>query len=235
MSIGVIASQAFSPNKIADLNLWLDASDAATVIESSGFISEWSDKSSNNNNATQFIGAFQPIYRLGDINDLNSIDFSDVDLSYLTLNSEMLLRDPTIIAVFVSILNADAEGQILAHKTVNNQALRFDPTIGSFGRLSCNDGGSLLSFNLTSSILNTPVILKAQYEVGNNKSLFLNGAFVAGNSYDGALQVDQVGRLLGGEVSMGGKLGELIVYDKILTPTESSSIDNYLVNKWIPI
>jgi len=231
MTIGVVASQAFSPNKLSGLQLWLDASDASTVTESSGLISEWSDKSSNNNNATQVVGADQPTYRLNDINGLNSIDFTAVTTPYFTLSSELELLSLTIIAVFVNTMTG-AEGQILAHSTVNNQALRFDPDIGSFGRFSCNDGSSLLSFNFTSSIVDTTTILKAQYEVGDDKSLLVNGAVVAANSYDGDMDIDQVGRLLSNVANMGGKLGELIVYDKILTPTESSSVDNYLANKW---
>lgn len=232
MSIGVIASQAFSPNKLSGLQLWLDASDASTAIESGGFMSEWSDKSINNNNATQFVGANQPSYKLNDINGLNSVDFVDVTIRYFTLSSELVLTNLTIIAVFVNTVASGAEGEILANSTINNQALRFDPDIGSFGRLSANDGSGLVSFNITSSILNTAVILKSEYEVGSDKSLFLNGAVVAMNSYDGTLEIDQVGRLLSGADNMGGKLGELIVYDKILTPTESSSVDDYLSNKW---
>jgi len=61
MSIGIKASQAFSPNKIADLALWLEATDLGTIIESGGAVSQWNDKSSNGLNVTQGTGSAQPM------------------------------------------------------------------------------------------------------------------------------------------------------------------------------
>ena len=52
----------FSPSDIANLALWLDASDASTVQQVGGFVSQWNDKSTNTNNFTQANGARQPTY-----------------------------------------------------------------------------------------------------------------------------------------------------------------------------
>src|SRR3990167_8616268 len=42
------------------LKLWLDASDTSTITSSGGLVSQWNDKSGNNNHAIQGTGAAQP-------------------------------------------------------------------------------------------------------------------------------------------------------------------------------
>jgi hypothetical protein len=46
----------------ADLHAWYDASDAATITESSGLVSQWNDKSGNAFHLTQPTSARRPIY-----------------------------------------------------------------------------------------------------------------------------------------------------------------------------
>ena len=46
--------------------LWLDADDASTITETGGLVSQWSDKSSNGNHATQGTGVDQPFYAASD-------------------------------------------------------------------------------------------------------------------------------------------------------------------------
>jgi len=50
----------FNPNDFDGLTLWTDTSDPTTIIESGGFISQWSDKSGNGNHLKQAVGASQP-------------------------------------------------------------------------------------------------------------------------------------------------------------------------------
>jgi len=46
--------------------LWLDASDAATITQAGGTVSQWNDKSGNNYHATQGTAADQPFYTASD-------------------------------------------------------------------------------------------------------------------------------------------------------------------------
>ena len=48
------------PNEISNLEFWVDASDASKIITSSGFVSQWTDKSGKGKNATQ--GGTKPTY-----------------------------------------------------------------------------------------------------------------------------------------------------------------------------
>ena len=82
--------------------------------------------------------------------------------------------------------------------------------------------------------MDTLALLKSEFEVGGDKRLFFDGALVATNSYAGEMRLDQIGRLFMGGSKMGGKLAELILYNRIPTLAESSFIYNYLINKWGP-
>ncbi len=76
MSLATISSQAFSPNKFSGLQLWLDASDLSTIVESGGVVSQWNDKGSNDNNATQSINFERPLINVNTINNLNALAFN---------------------------------------------------------------------------------------------------------------------------------------------------------------
>jgi len=53
----------FHAKKFPDLAVWLDASDLSTITKNgSNLISQWADKSGNNNHATQLVGANQPLF-----------------------------------------------------------------------------------------------------------------------------------------------------------------------------
>ena len=58
--------------------LWLDASDALTITESGGAVSQWDDKSGNTNHVTQVTGADQPETGSRMQNGLNVIDFDEI-------------------------------------------------------------------------------------------------------------------------------------------------------------
>jgi len=75
MSLGVIASQAFSPNKFPGLNLWQDYSDIATLTEIGGFVSQGGDKSRKGHNAVQLTGARQPQTGISSIGGRNVSEF----------------------------------------------------------------------------------------------------------------------------------------------------------------
>jgi hypothetical protein len=70
----------FGPRQVPGLALWLDASDATTVVLSNNNVREWNDKSGRNNNATS-IGSQFPTY------SSNSIVFTGAQAFATTLQS----------------------------------------------------------------------------------------------------------------------------------------------------
>ena len=56
---GIVGGGAFTPASLSPL-MWNDASDASTITEVAGKVSQWDDLSGNNNHVTQINGATQP-------------------------------------------------------------------------------------------------------------------------------------------------------------------------------
>lgn len=70
---------AWEPTDEASLKMWIDASDTGTITESSGSVSQITDKSGNGNHASQSTGSQQPITGTRTINSLNALDFDGTD------------------------------------------------------------------------------------------------------------------------------------------------------------
>ena len=66
----------FSPLDLIP-NLWLDATDATTITEVSGDVSQWDDKSGNSNNVSQGTAIYRPSNG-GTINGNNALDWGTV-------------------------------------------------------------------------------------------------------------------------------------------------------------
>ena len=54
------AKKLYSPAGTANMALWLDASDSTTITHNSNAVTQWRDKSGNNNHANQATAANQP-------------------------------------------------------------------------------------------------------------------------------------------------------------------------------
>jgi hypothetical protein len=66
LSVGIteiaqLNEEPWTPAQL-NLNLWLEATDSSTITESGGYISQWADKSGNNNHAIQGDSNLQPQY-----------------------------------------------------------------------------------------------------------------------------------------------------------------------------
>lgn len=65
----------WSPSCISSLSLWLDANDSSTITFTSGYVSQWSDKSGNLNHAAQGTLANMPSYQTNALNRGSVVTF----------------------------------------------------------------------------------------------------------------------------------------------------------------
>lgn len=80
--LGIIASSqvpAWTPNNLANLKAWWDASDTSTITASSNAVSQWNDKSANAYNVSQATASYQPTSGVSTLNSLNVITFDGND------------------------------------------------------------------------------------------------------------------------------------------------------------
>lgn len=83
--------------------LWLDATDASTVVESGGAVSQWNDKSGNSRNATQSISNSRPTLTSNAINGLPALTLDGSD-DYMVVPHNaalnMQIANSTVIVVY---------------------------------------------------------------------------------------------------------------------------------------
>ena len=96
-----LETPSFEPTDITDLKLWLDGDDLYSITkDGSNLVSQWNDKSGNNNNAAQNTSSSQPSTNTSTRNGLNVLDFSsDFMVSPININRSTM-PDLSIFAVF---------------------------------------------------------------------------------------------------------------------------------------
>lgn len=95
------------PNAIGSKVLWLDGDDASTITESSGSVSQWSDKSGHGNHAVQAAGLDQPTYVTGAVNGRNIVRFDGLTQFLVSPDSTTLRMGTGEFGIFaVHVFNA---------------------------------------------------------------------------------------------------------------------------------
>ena len=202
---------------------WFDASDPYTIIETSGSVSEWRDKSGNGYDLTQGTGTAQPTTGTRTLNGLNVLDF-DGSSDYLQGAFGGTLSQPnTIFAVFQNDAASPADYIYDGDDGTNRHAFY----------LSSNKYNLFAGGNPNGGTIDTdPHISKAVFN-GAGSSLFIDGSSVFTGSV-GTQSMDgiTVGARYNGANFLDGAIAELIVVDGTLTADEISRVENYLANKW---
>ena len=119
-----VVSTTFSPLDLSP-TLWLDASDETTITESGGAVSQWDDKSGNDNDLTQATSAKQPTSGTRTLNGLNVLDFdgSDDAMFAATAGDWAFLHDGTTY-LLAAVISADVTGSndvVLATQSGSNE------------------------------------------------------------------------------------------------------------------
>ena len=172
-----VLRKTFSPANLADLKLWLDAADTSTITHSSNAVSQWNDKSGNNNHATQGTAANQPT--LG----TNKIEF-DGTSDYFSL-PHGVVPDPTEASMVFLVANCDAtsgnDGFIANGRFSNASQGYFYRTNGTT-QVKWNSWGNDLVAN---SGTNTPIKIHAieLSLAGSFVKIYQNGALLDPKSY----------------------------------------------------
>ena len=78
---------------------WYDASDASTINNITGGVSQWGDKSSNANHLNQDTPSLQPRIDTRTLNGLNVIDFNGTE-HYMSFTSNFEINNKFVIFVF---------------------------------------------------------------------------------------------------------------------------------------
>jgi hypothetical protein len=244
----------------AGLAIYLRA-DSGLVFDNGGNVAEWIDQTTNGNNAVQYIGgpSVRPApSQISGLGSASAVNFTSGSLSsgdYLTAptsSSLALTNSMTIYAVAnVADLNNNRE---IVSKTVGSIAAPYDYYLNSgtgtevLGRGNGQNSGTYTGttgatptaaqvYSVTASLIGTN---GASTNGAETVTHFLNGiASGSGTLTVGAPSyVADIGHPLfvGGRSDLGqwmnGEVGEVMIYNGVLSPVDRTNVDNYLGIKY---
>ena len=235
----------FTPKKISGLALWLDASDLSTITkDGSDYVSAWADKSGKGFNVAQGTGSAQPLWASNTISFDGSSDF------LLSATGLALMKNKASGTMIVvgSIENpANTTAQFVYCSVTATAATRLGFTIGPTIGNSVRIGGRRIdtdSFDSTTAETITygnTYIMTGISDYANAKAyLYLNnvlkqtdGSFqTAGNTSDTTSKNISIGADAAGTLFTKCILKEVLIYEKALTSTELTRVNQYLSRKW---
>ena len=213
----------FSPSSLSSLVGWFDASDSDTIGISGGTVTYWNDKSASGVNLTQSVVANQPSYSDGWMVFNSDYMILDSELTgnrvvfFVTRNiQDNIVLDYTIVPIhsdnqasndYTFITSVQAEPR--------NYDISIDGQIGTTGFASIN-GGSLVS--------------GTNIELGTVNQTESNFWY---SQYNTGIGIKHVGYLnYGPEPKLVGDLGEILIFDSVISDTDRRRIEGYLAHKW---
>lgn len=225
---------AFAPTDIAGLQLWLDASDTATITQAANLVSQWNDKSGNARHVTQGTGANQPTTNIRTINARNVIDFDGTNDFFNISTPPSPASGQTFFFVFSNDTVTTARPLIGSNDTVAAPQVRTS-TANLFGTVRTG----------VAALLNgSPAITTSTNYIGAaNYSTTGNDVYINGTSYgtDATSTTFTNGSTwIGGAGATGatpfnfhdGVIGEVIIYSGNLSNADKNRVGNYLAAKW---
>lgn len=231
-----LTGDVWSPNELAPI-AWYDASDAATVTQSSGAVSQWNSKVGTSH-MLQATGIKQPIVGgVNQINGLNAIAFDGTDDALKTssnpfgasISNAMIMAVTNIGTMTNSTmfsLTGGSTNRWQAHSTWGDSVMYFDCG-GSSGvnRVSGASGWSAGQNKLLGFYSST---------TDNVQQVWANGTMMLGDAtghtvstlsglalgHDGATSYDNC------------SMGEVVILNSSVTATNRQKLEGYLAHKW---
>ncbi len=225
----------FSPTSVANLQLWLDASQGVTkdgIIPAGDgdAVQQWNDQSGNSNDATQDTLGSRPVLHTNVFNGKSTLRF-----------------DGTVFMTTASFLDSSFDNDFTFFIVSNK--LTTDLTV-----TTSNQGGPWYSARTTGFVANTSHLSSIQ----STTDSFADTQFGVGTfRYDGAVKTFgfktasttylstedatgdlgldgslTIGQLPGGGFGYDGDIPEIIMYNRALSDTEVHQVENYLMLKY---
>jgi hypothetical protein len=217
---------AFDPTTVANMVAWYDASDASTITESSGNVTQWDDKSGEANHMSP-ISTTIGVTSTRTINGLNAIDLQS-NASHGGLTGTWTAGTLTIFIVFIT--DSATSGYLCdGPGSANRSALYFSsgPSYGANWGGGGNTGG-------------TPDTSKHIVEMrgggpGGLEEVYVDGgsAVISGQEspLDSVAQL-RIGRAFVDGFNFDGVIGEILAYRFPPSLSDRNDILDYLAGKW---
>lgn len=222
-----------SPTGIPGLKLWLDASDSNTlydsvengsVVSADGGVARWEDKTANSGHATQLTSSYRPLRKTSVKNSKDSILF-DGSNDHMNIASIPISQRITSLVVWKPDNNGYAYDTTYSENNVDNRVSLFNNS-----GLSAYAGNTLSdSVYPLSGIWNISTVV---YDKTSSKT-YLNGVLVSsGNVGSNNMSSLRIGSQHSLVNHLNGYIGEILIYDYVMTETDRIMVEGSLRSKW---
>ena len=245
-------SVGFVPSLLTGTQLWLDASDSDTITEVGGAVSQWDDKSGKGNDATQGTGANQPTVNTAAQNGRDTITWDGInDVLQITaaasINNIYASGGTTFTVHIPTSTGGGGFGRIVDKDAGSGNTLFLHAESGgmceprfiqSFDTTEGDWSTTVKSITIGSANLTTLVYDASS--TSNNPTFKTNGSAdttaetsaPVGSSDDDSANALNIGNRGALDRGYDGDIAEVISYDRTLTATEITNVENYLTAKW---
>lgn len=231
--ISTDASAPFSPSDIAGLALWVDASDGATILNTTGSVDTWLDKSSEGNDLTA-TGGVRPTTSIRTVNSLNALDFDGSDrFACPAALLDVGQSANTWFFVYASDNTGDTV-QSLLHGTNSGGGLRhsiqFDTT-----QILVQNRSTSSSTTAQALVRDTTQHVIGFRRTGTSITPFVDGTNGTAGTNAENTAITTMGIGANAAISanrFNGALCEVLAYRSALSDTDWNNVGNYLKDKW---
>lgn len=235
-AIGAAGGGAFSPADIAGLAAWYDASDAASITESGGAVSQWNDLSGNGYHLTQSTSTQKPTTGSHTMNGLNVLDFSSDGKDRMAPSSNPLSGASAGTMFYVAQgdgitrpgscaapVNGPGGGQDSWYPFSGSRYEWF----GTNSRKSWSAAGPNDAYFIDPHYICVRAASGAFDEWRNGTSTYSTGTNTV--SFTSSLIVGYNGD---GDSATVLDIAEIILYDSALSTSDREAVEAYLAAKW---
>lgn len=220
------AQNSWDPQYLDNMLVWYDADDADTITSLSGSVSQWDDKSGNDNHATNAVGANQPTIGGYTLNGKNTISFSDTRWLELTTDLQNTVRTAVFLQRWDNPVTGSSNHVVLG-------------TTGAPPDWHSSVGPEAVNRRLLASDLSSPEVLNGdKYENGVKAP---PGDLLHRNADPTILVIHTTGPTSVGYLSrdrartdrgMEGSLAEVLLFSTVLDDIDRELLTAYLGRKW---
>jgi len=241
------SSDGFMPSDISNLVLWLDADDSDTITESGGFVSQWDDKSGNENHAAQGTGTDQPTYVSNALDGKYVVRFDGVSDILVVPDDDTLdgTSGLTILVMLKPTLSGDPDG-IIAKRTGFGEFGEY-----AYGMFYWNDSYVYIDINgigdrwdsdpqtfSSGTVYMMETVFDGSLIASQRSKLYVDGSLSKTSTETSTSIPNYSSTLTLGALNEGysnfmqADYAEVLVYRKALTNTERQEVEGYLAWKW---
>jgi len=256
-----IFRESFALSSIGGLSLWLDASDYSSLTLSGSSVTQWNDKSGNRFNMSNIPSFLMPTYNATGFNGNPTVSFVRNASGYPSAleNAEFSFTSKSLTLFFISQrIGSGAKYQrfISTTNTTNNdynnsESFTVDSgDLNKYLQFDRNNNNINSEFTTTNPFMGELIVNGTGTTVGNFNTLanyiYANGSQLASTT-DAGLAAGASFNILrvrlgaaapagalndGGFSSFHGNMSEVLLFNRVLTTSEFTSVEGYLAWKW---